>query len=201
MGLWSRIYSSAWRSYLRMRGAKVGRNLRVEGPIKILLRDGAELRNLVIGNEVTLGGTTYIRIRKKGRIDLGDGVRTGTEVWLVAANEAELRVGVGTVLGSYSIFNGGHGLVIGDRCVLAAFVYINTSDHEFKRGTPIQEQGFFGAPVVIGDDVWLGGHVFVNKGVRIGSGSVIGAGAIVVDDIAEGKVAVGNPARVIRDRE
>jgi len=201
MGLWSRIYSSAWRSYLRVRGAEVGRNLRVEGPIKILLRDGAELRNLVIGDEVTLGGTTYIRMRKKGRIVLGDGVRTGTEVWLVAANEAELGVGVGTVLGSYSIFNGGHGLEIGARCVLAAFVYVNTSDHQFKKGIPIQEQGFCGAPVVIGDDVWLGGHVFVTKGVRIGSGSVIGAGAIVVDDIAEGKVAVGNPARVIRDRE
>ena len=201
MGLWRRLYSSAWRCCLRARGAKVGRNLRVDGPVKILLRDSADLRNLVIGNDVTLGGTTYIRMRQKGRVVLADGVRTGTEVWLVAANDAELRVGEGTALGSYSIFNGGHGLTIGARCILAAFVYVNTSDHQFKKGSPIQEQGFFGAPVAIGDDVWLGGHVFVNKGVRIGSGSVIGAGAIVVGDIDEGKVAVGNPARVIRDRE
>ncbi len=194
------IYSAAWRWYLRARGARVGSRLRVEGPVKLLLRDGARLRNLHIGNDVTLGGRTYIRMRKEGRIVLADGVRTGTEVWLVAANEAELRIGEGTVLGSYTILNGGHGLAIGEHCLLGAFVYVNSSDHHFRKGTLIREQGFFGAPIAIGDDVWVGGHVFVNKGVSIGSGSVIGAGAVVVESIDEHKVAVGNPARVIRDR-
>jgi len=43
--------------------------------------------------------------------------------------------------------------------------------------------------------------VYVGKGVTIGRGSVIGAGAVVVRDIPEYKVAVGNPARVVKDRE
>ena len=80
-------------------------------------------------------------------------------------------------------------------------MYINSSDHHFKRDQLIKNQGFFGAPIVIGDDVWLGGHVFVNKGVTIGTGSVIGAGAVVIESLEEYKIAVGNPARVIRDRE
>ena len=200
MSPFRKLYSLLWRFYLRARGARVGRNLCVEGPIRILLRDGADLGNLEIGNDVTLGGKTYIRIRRQGRIILGDDVRTGTDVWLVAANDATLRVGAKTVLGSYSIFNGGHGLTVGADCTFAAFVYVNTSDHAFEKGTLIREQGFLGAPVAIGDDVWLGGHVFVNKGVEIGSGSVVGAGAVVVDSIAENKVAVGNPARIIRER-
>ncbi len=201
MGILRSLYSAAWTFYLRLRGARVGRNLQVQGPIYILLRDGARLANLVIGDDVTLGGRTYLRMRSRGKIILGEGVRTGTEVWLVAANDAELEIGSDTVLGSYSIFNGGHGLTIGSNCIFAAFVYINTSDHHFKRDQLIKNQGFFGAPVVIGDDVWLGGHVFVNRGVRIGTGSVIGAGAIVIKEIGEYKVAVGNPAQVIRDRE
>lgn len=189
-----------WRLALRLRGARVGRRLRVEGPVRIRLRDGASLRGLVVGDDVTLGGTTWLRLRRSGRIVLEDGVRTGTEVWLVSANEAELRVGEHTALGSYSIFNGGHGLTIGAGCVFAGFVYVNTSDHGVVRGIPIREQGFVGAPVRIGDDVWLGGHVFVGKGVEIGSGAVVGAGAIVVSDVGENVLAVGNPAKAIRER-
>ncbi|HMK15834.1 MAG TPA: hypothetical protein VK450_02820, partial [Methanomicrobiales archaeon] len=70
----------AW--YLRLRGAEVGGHFRAAGPVEILLRDGATFRNLSIGEQVTLGGRTYIRIRKNGRVIIGDGVRTGTEVWL-----------------------------------------------------------------------------------------------------------------------
>ena len=54
------------------------------------------------------------------------------------------------------------------------------------------------APITIGDNVWLGGGVIVLPGVTIGSDTVVGAGAVVTRDLAEGVVAVGNPARVIR---
>lgn len=53
-------------------------------------------------------------------------------------------------------------------------------------------------PIVIGDNVWLGGGAIVLAGVSIGNNSVIGAGAVVTKDVPENVVAVGNPARVIR---
>lgn len=201
MDLFLKIRSMFTAWYLRSRGARVGENFLCAGPVELLLRDGASLRNLEIGENVSLGGKVYIRIRKNGRITLGDGVRTGTEVWLVSANDAELSIGENTILNSYSIFNGGHGLKVGAHCIFAAFVYINTSDHGFRKGELIQRQPFFGAPIEIGDDVWLGGHVFVGKGARIGRGAVIGAGAVVTGDIPEESIAVGIPARVIRRRE
>lgn len=201
MGIRTAIRSLFWTLYLRLRGARVGNNFKASGPIEILLRDGACFSNLIIGDNVTFGGKVYIRIRKNGKVVLASGVRTGTEVWLVGANDMELRIGENTILGSYNILNGGHGLTIGAHCIFAAFTYINTSDHNFKKGELIQNQGFLGAPINIGDDVWLGGHTFVNKGVSIGKGAVIGAGAIVVNDIPEYKIAVGNPARVLKDRE
>ena len=54
-------------------------------------------------------------------------------------------------------------------------------------------------PIVIGDNVWLGGGVIVCPGVTIGENTVVGAGAVVVKDLPANVVAVGNPARVVRE--
>jgi maltose O-acetyltransferase len=54
-------------------------------------------------------------------------------------------------------------------------------------------------PISIGDAVWLGGGVIVGPGVSIGPRTVVGAGAVVVRDLPGDVVAVGNPARVIRE--
>ncbi|MEG2958770.1 MAG: DapH/DapD/GlmU-related protein, partial [Oscillospiraceae bacterium] len=56
----------------------------------------------------------------------------------------------------------------------------------------------FGAPISIGNDVWMGGGVIVNPGVTIGSNVVIGSGSVVTRDLPDGVVAVGNPCRVLR---
>jgi acetyltransferase-like isoleucine patch superfamily enzyme len=189
-----------WSAYLRSRGATVGKNLAVSGPLSILLRDGASLRNVLIGDDVTLGGRIYVRLRRGGRLAIGDAARIGTEVWLVAANDAALTIGRHTKIGSYNIFNGGHGISIGEHCLIAAFVYVNSSDHRHDGPDLIQNQGHVGAPIAIGDDVWVGGHVVVTKGVTIGTGAVIGAGAVVTHDVPEYHVAIGVPARAVRDR-
>ncbi len=55
-----------------------------------------------------------------------------------------------------------------------------------------------GLPVVIGNDVWVGGSAVICPGVNIGDGSVIGAGSVVTKDIPPGVLAVGNPCRVVR---
>lgn len=53
-------------------------------------------------------------------------------------------------------------------------------------------------PITIGNNVWLGGGVIVLPGVTIGDNTVVGAGAVVAKDLPPNVVAVGNPARVIR---
>lgn len=54
------------------------------------------------------------------------------------------------------------------------------------------------APIVIGENTWLGASVTVGAGVSIGRNVVIGAGSVVLQDIPDHVVAVGSPARVIR---
>ena len=55
-----------------------------------------------------------------------------------------------------------------------------------------------GYPIMVGDDVWIGGGVKVMPGVTIGSNVVIGGGSVVVKDIPSDSLAVGNPARVVK---
>ena len=57
-----------------------------------------------------------------------------------------------------------------------------------------------GGTVVIEDRVWIGTRALISPGVRLGEGAVIGAGAVVTRDINPYRIAVGVPAREIRDR-
>lgn len=53
-------------------------------------------------------------------------------------------------------------------------------------------------PITVGSNVWIGAGVQVMPGVTIGSNVVIGGGSVVVKDIPDNSVAVGNPCGVIR---
>lgn len=53
--------------------------------------------------------------------------------------------------------------------------------------------------ITVGDNVWIGAGVHVMPGVTIGSNVVIGGGSVVVKDIPDNSVAVGNPCKVIRE--
>lgn len=74
-------------------------------------------------------------------------------------------------------------------------------DHGMAKNRLIREQGHIKAPIVIGDDVWIGANCTILKGVIVSRGAVIGAGSVVTKSIPEYAIAAGNPARVIRYRE
>lgn len=92
-------------------------------------------------------------------------------------------------------------ITIGDDVQVGPQTVIWGRDHGMAAGRPIREQGHVSAPIVIGNDVWIGAHATILKGVRIGDGAVIGAGSLVNKDIPQGAIAAGNPARVIKYRE
>ena len=55
------------------------------------------------------------------------------------------------------------------------------------------------APVVIGNDVWIGCLSIILRGVSIGDGAIVGAGSVVTKDVPPWTIVAGNPARVIRE--
>ncbi|CAH8195780.1 sugar O-acetyltransferase [Vibrio aestuarianus] len=56
----------------------------------------------------------------------------------------------------------------------------------------------FCKPIVVEDDVWIGGNVIVNQGVTIGARSVVAANSVVNQDVPPDTLVGGTPARVIR---
>jgi len=89
-------------------------------------------------------------------------------------------------------------ITIGDDAQIGPGVHIYTAVHPVdpaSRNTGLEAA----KPVIIGNNVWLGGCCVICPGVSIGDNSVIGAGSIVVRDIPANCVAAGNPCRVMRE--
>lgn len=91
-------------------------------------------------------------------------------------------------------------ITIGDDVQIGPGVQLLTSTHPLKAG-PRRDKWEAAKPIVIGDNVWLGGGVIVCPGVTIGADTVVGAGSVVVRDLPAGVLAVGAPARVVRHLE
>lgn len=89
---------------------------------------------------------------------------------------------------------------IGHHVMIGPAVQIYTAAHPLE--AVARNQGLETAkPVVIQDDVWIGGSAVILPGVTIGRDAVVGAGAVVSRDVPPGVVVAGNPARVIREIE
>jgi maltose O-acetyltransferase len=88
-------------------------------------------------------------------------------------------------------------VTIGSRTLFGPNVQIYTATHpmDFKERASGLE---YAKPIVIGEDVWVGGSAVICPGVEIGSRSIIGAGSVVTKDIPSDVFAAGNPCRVIR---
>ena len=89
-------------------------------------------------------------------------------------------------------------ITIGSACQIATRVQFLTATH------PVDPEprriGWESAePIVVGDNVWLGGGAILCPGVTIGDDTVVGAGAVVTRDLPAGVVAVGSPAKVLRE--
>jgi maltose O-acetyltransferase len=88
-------------------------------------------------------------------------------------------------------------VTIGDDVQMGPSVQLLTPTHPVEPG-PRRDKWEAAQPITIGNNVWLGGGVIVGPGVTIGDNTVVGAGAVVVKDLPANVVAVGNPARVIK---
>ena len=88
-------------------------------------------------------------------------------------------------------------ITIGDHVMLGPKVALYAVNHPMD--PTVRDTGLeYGCPITIGSHVWIGGSTTVCPGVTIGSNVVIGAGSVVVHDIPDNCLAVGNPARVVR---
>lgn len=88
------------------------------------------------------------------------------------------------------------GIRIGNRVMIAPKVSLITGGHPLSLAERREYLCF--APIVIGDDVWIGTAAVITQGVTVGAGAVVAAGAVVTRDVPACTVVAGVPARVVK---
>jgi acetyltransferase-like isoleucine patch superfamily enzyme len=113
----------------------------------------------------------------------GEGIVTGANCW----------IGVDSVLSA-----GQGGIFLGDNVLIASQAVLVCGNHDFENlDLATLDQTYYGRPIHVGNNAWIGAHVAVLGGVTIGDHAVVAAGAVVNADVEPYTVVGGVPARVL----
>ena len=159
---------------------------------------------ITVGDNVSIGDNCTLIARGEKGITLSDGVRLQHRVYLDTERREEgyIQIGKGVFIGTGTTLFGHRGLEIGDDWLLAQNITLTPYSHIFDDPNRIiYSQGGHCEKVTIGKDVYIGMRAAVMYSGNIGEGSVIGAGSVVVKPIPPYSVAVGTPAKVIKERK
>ncbi len=109
----------------------------------------------------------------------------------------EVIIGDKTLIGMGNTIIGP--ITIGNNVIFAQNIVASALNHQYTDvALPIVDQPILTAPIIIEDDCWIAANAVITAGVIIGKHSVIAAAAVVTKNIPPYSVAVGNPARVIK---
>lgn len=142
-----------------------------------------------------------VRIFHPENIEIGDNVYIGHDTILKGYYNSKLIIRSNTWIGQGCFIHGAGGVEIGERVGIGPMVKIHAASHkELGIDTPILFSELEFEKIIIEDNCNIGIGSVILMGVRIGEGSKIGANAVVNKDIPEYSVAVGVPAKVIKNR-
>ena len=166
--------------------------------VRQLLRARLQLRaGTRLGKWVRVRGR--VRVQNEGTILIGDRVRFRAEAAdceLVTWAAGRIEIGEGTTINYGTSISAAAQVRIGRDCLIGTYVNImdctfhNMEDHAWELD---------GAPITIGDRVWLGNRCMIMKGVTIGDGAVVAGCSLVTRDVPAHSMVVGVPARVVKN--
>jgi len=171
------------------------------------------LRGLDTATSVRFYGTPIISLKAGSKIVIGKNsvICSSSSKTSLGINHAvvlrTLRPGAEIVIGENTGISGGSicaaiSVEIGNECLLGANVIL--ADTDFHAISPNSRRfsnnvlDIGAAPIIIGNNVFIGANSIILKGVRIGKNSTIGAGSVVTKDVPENSIVAGNPARLLR---
>jgi acetyltransferase-like isoleucine patch superfamily enzyme len=186
----ARLWWQKWRWYER--NALPWRRARIHWHA---LRGGYFVRFPIQGN--------VLEALEDGRLAIGENTLLEPQCWITISEGARVRIGSGSFLNIGTMIAAGNEVKVGDHVMFANGCFVGDSDHGYDDPTmPITWQGFTSkGPVHIGSNCWFGANCVVTSGVTIGDRCVVGANSVVTSDLPPGVIAVGSPARVLKEIE
>jgi acetyltransferase-like isoleucine patch superfamily enzyme len=139
-----------------------------------------------------------------GRLQIGENTHLEPHCWITMnPDHGHVKIGSGCFLNLGTMIAAEKSVTIGDHCMFGNGFYVGDADHHFTDpNTPVTQQGFTSeGPTSIGDNCWFGVHCAVLTGVTVGNRVVVGSNSVVIEDLPDGVIAAGVPARVIREIE
>ena len=155
--------------------------------------------SLILFPVTTIFNEKYIHIGSETMIGEHVALSAGMMPGQVCLTDPVVRIGDRCLIGRGSGIVGHLSIEIGNDVWTGHHVYITDQSHGYEDvSLPISLQSQPESPVVIGDGSWLGHGVVVLPGAKIGKHVAVGANSVVTGELPDFCVAVGAPARVIR---
>ena len=155
--------------------------------------------SLILFPVTTIFNEKYIYIGSETMIGEHVALSAGMMPGQVCLTDPVVRIGDRCLIGRGSGIVGHLSIDIGNDVWTGHHVYITDQSHGYEDvSLPISLQSQPESPVVIGDGSWLGHGVVVLPGAKIGKHVAVGANSVVTGELPDFCVAVGAPARVIR---
>ncbi len=159
---------------------------------EILDANEDKIEDFVVENDCRNSAIPMLDLKNiKARIEPGAIIRDMVEIGDNAVIMMGAVVNIGAVIGEGTMVD--MGAILGGRATVGKNCHIGAGTVLAGVIEPPSAE-----PVVVEDDVVIGANAVVLEGCRIGKGSVVAAGAVVVDDVPEGVVVAGVPARIIK---
>ena len=147
----------------------------------------------------TIFNEQYISIGEDTLIGPGVALSAGMVPGQICITNPVVSIGDRCLIGKGSGIVGHFSITIGNDVWTGHHVYITDQNHGYEDvSIPISQQSQLERAVSIGDGSWLGHGSIILPGVTIGEHVVVGANSVVTKNIPSFSVAVGSPARVIR---
>ena len=168
---WGRIFK-----FVVMTLAMIPYRMALVPPIRVLL---VRLYGARIGKRVVLHNARFFNTYRRGFAgwSVGDECFIGDECLFDLADSIEMQDQV----------------TLAERVVILTHTNVGYHDHPLQKHFPASV-----GPVVLEKGCFVGAQSVILPGVRVGRGSFVAAGAVVTEDVPEGVLVAGVPARVIR---
>ncbi len=127
------------------------------------------------------------------KVNIKKGSFLQDHVYLRAGMNGSIQIGNNVAINSFARLFGHGGITVGDNSQIGPGATLTTTSHDIG-----MEMAATFQPITIGEWSWIGANVIILAGITIGDHVVIGAGSVVTKDIPDYSVAVGIPAKVIK---